>query len=488
VISQRLDGIPSWPRLRASRAAGSLQRSIQGAWLKALLVALFGYAMLGKGFAYLFLGEVILFLGVLVFLRSRRFGALFNDPCLFIWTLFGLLGVVRTLPYLSTYGFDAVRDAVLWGYGLVALLVSAFIDTTIRISRTLNAYRRFLFWYLPMLPVLVYASVALRDYLPVIPWSDQSTILLVKAGDAGVHLCGAALFALLFVRRETRGWRRQVSLPGILAFVGWSASSLIVLIVSRGGFAAMMIPILLVSIWMPRRVGWKVAIAGVFTSTLALLILTSNVVTIHVKGRDFTARDVIELVTATASGSDKAAGHEGTLEWRLSWWTKIIDDTVYGPHFWTGQGFGINLAAINDPKSLSDDEAGLRSPHNVTMTVLARMGIPGLVLWIALNGIFAIRLLRCHLAANRRREEFWSRLYLWIFCYWLAALINATFDVYLEGPQGGILFWSLMGLGIAAMRVHAFERRSEAAPAAAILDPEPRMPNLLDASGYPASP
>jgi O-antigen ligase len=377
---------------------------------------------------------------------------------------------------------------VLWGYGLVALLIAAFINTSIRISRTLNTYRRFLLWYLPVLPGLVYASVALRDYLPVIPWSDQSTILMVKAGDAGVHLCGAALFALLFVRREAQGWRRQVSLPGILAFIGWSAASLIVLIVSRGGFAAMIIPILLVSMWMPRKVGWKVAVAGVCTSTLILLILSSNLVTIHVKGRDFSAGDVIDMVTNTAGGSDTAAGHEGTIEWRLAWWTKIVDDTIYGPHFWTGQGFGVNLAAINDPTSLSDDDTGLRSPHNVTMTVLARMGVPGLVLWLALNGVFAFRMISCHLAANRRREEFWSRLYLWILCYWLAALINATFDVYLEGPQGGILFWSLTGLGIAAMRIHDFERRSEEAPAAAILDPEPRMPNLLDARGYPASP
>jgi hypothetical protein len=38
----------------------------------------------------------------------------------------------------------------------------------------------------------------------------------------------------------------------------------------------------------------------------------------------------------------------------------------------------------------------------------------------------------------------------WIFAYWLAALVNASFDVYLEGPQGGIWFWSVIGLGIAA--------------------------------------
>jgi hypothetical protein len=32
-------------------------------------------------------------------------------------------------------------------------------------------------------------------------------------------------------------------------------------------------------------------------------------------------------------------------------------------------------------------------------------------------------------------------------------MVNATFDVYLEGPQGGIWFWCVFGFGIALMEV-----------------------------------
>ena len=32
----------------------------------------------------------------------------------------------------------------------------------------------------------------------------------------------------------------------------------------------------------------------------------------------------------------------------------------------------------------------------------------------------------------------------------MAFLVNAAFDVFLEGPQGGIWFWSIMGFGIVA--------------------------------------
>jgi hypothetical protein len=40
----------------------------------------------------------------------------------------------------------------------------------------------------------------------------------------------------------------------------------------------------------------------------------------------------------------------------------------------------------------------------------------------------------------------------WIFIYWLAMIVNASFDPYLEGPQGGIWFWSVFGLGIYCIR------------------------------------
>ena len=47
---------------------------------------------------------------------------------------------------------------------------------------------------------------------------------------------------------------------------------------------------------------------------------------------------------------------------------------------------------------------------------------------------------------------------LWILSFWLAFMVNAAFDVYLEGPQGGIWFWCLIGFGIAALEAQRAER------------------------------
>jgi hypothetical protein len=47
---------------------------------------------------------------------------------------------------------------------------------------------------------------------------------------------------------------------------------------------------------------------------------------------------------------------------------------------------------------------------------------------------------------------------LWILSFWLAFMVNAAFDVFLEGPQGGVWFWSLIGFGIAALEAQRAER------------------------------
>jgi hypothetical protein len=41
----------------------------------------------------------------------------------------------------------------------------------------------------------------------------------------------------------------------------------------------------------------------------------------------------------------------------------------------------------------------------------------------------------------------------WILVFWTAIMVNTSFDPYLEGPQGGIWFWSLFGLGLVLMRL-----------------------------------
>jgi len=173
--------------------------------------------------------------------------------------------------------------------------------------------------------------------------------------------------------------------------------------------------------------------------------------------REVSADQIIDNLRSIVGGRTNTSNLEGTRAWRLNWWQDIIGYTVHGRYFWTGKGFGINLADDDDYQGTVNGLPN-RSPHNIQMTVLARSGVPGLVVWSLLHITFALSLVLAFFRARRDRREWWARVNLWIFSFWVAFMVNAAFDVFLEGPQGGVWFWSLIGFGIAALEAQRAER------------------------------
>ncbi len=130
-----------------------------------------------------------------------------------------------------------------------------------------------------------------------------------------------------------------------------------------------------------------------------------------------------------------------TLEWRLDWWLKIVHYTFAGPYFWLGKGYGINLSQSDGIQAANNPD--LRSPHNAFMTVLARSGVPGLLLWLAFLVILFLQAARMISVRPTRPDRL---IVAWVAIYLLALLFNSCFDVFLEGPMGGIWFWSMAGV------------------------------------------
>jgi hypothetical protein len=166
------------------------------------------------------------------------------------------------------------------------------------------------------------------------------------------------------------------------------------------------------------------------------------------RGRPATLQQLIEnLLSVFGSSSD--GDLEGTKQFRLAWWGTIVDYTVFGDYFWTGKGFGVNLADDDGFQSTLDHS--LRAPHNSHVTVLARMGVPGFVLWLVLQVAFGIGLLRATWAHRRTGDLKLAAVGGWLLAYWIAMMLDTSFDPYLEGPQGGIWFWTVVGLGLVVM-------------------------------------
>ena len=437
------------PRLGAAPARGFTDR-----YLVLLMLVLAGYAMFGRGFAYvgytpIFIGEITLALGLIALASSGALFAAVSNPlslCLFL--LFAWV-IARTVPYIGIYRIDALRDSVIVTYSIYALVVAALLLEKPDRIRTLIKGYRLLAIVLPLVtPPLYIVATFLLDALPYWP-GTQTRIIALRGGDVSVHLCGIMLFALL-------GFVRLPLISIVMLFIG------IVIVGSqnRGGLVASLVPIAVVWVLVPKmrqlpRIagigGVTLLLASVFGVSLALPLIASE----RLISTDQLFRNLASVVSSTA---DPVL--EGTKLWRLQWWDTIMSYTVHGQYFWTGKGFGINLAESDGFLGMEQGTAQLlRSPHNSHLTMLARAGVPGIILWAFLNLSWGAAMAWNVLQSRWRGQPVWSRFLAFIFGYWLAIVIDSSFDVALEGPMLGIWYWTLFGTGMAAMVICAYEAR-----------------------------
>lgn len=423
----------------------ALGRRLEPFFLGCLMIVLAGYAFFGRGFAYvgvspLFVGEMLLGVGVLtVAMNTRRWRLNLISGLLVLFMGLGLLG---TITHVGTHGIDALRDAVIWGYGFFALAIAWTVRRE-HFEGIAHWYGKVLPAFVIFAPLILLASRTLSG-LPNLPGSDVS-LFEPKPGDLAVHLAGGAAFILLGLwtrRSELRSMAEYLIWP--IWFVGFGLAASL----NRGGLTSGAIAIALTLVLRPTRRVFQL------TFMAALLLSVTAIVDPEIDlggSRTISLDQITSNITSVFDSSSNS--HLGsTREWRLQWWNDIVDYTVHGEYFWTGKGFGINLADADGYQVEADGT--LRSPHNSHMTVLARMGVPGMAVWIILHAAFALLMLATIIGSTRRGDTFLAQMSIWILVYWLAMLINSSFDVFLEGPQGGIWFWTLFGLGLVAYRSH----------------------------------
>ena len=381
--------------------------------------------------------------------------------------LFMLLGLVRTIPYVGEYGADALRDAVLWGYAFFALFIYLLADRA-WLSGALRVYGLIVPLFALWLPIAFNIFLELGKDISNQTPGAIIPLVFFKAGDMTVHSVGAVAFLVLLTaawsRIRTLAWRYAIAQPLIWTMFIDGTVSRGALLSAASGLGLVLVATRRLRNWLP------IAIATV-ALTIALLfgpLFGSAIGSLLPASGEAPAPGATEPPPwwagsrpTTIGGLQENLGsiftdsgdvnQVGTKRFRLEWWGKIVDYTVFGPYFLTGKGFGINLADADGFQPTQDDS--LRAPHNSTMTVLARMGVPGLLLWVALQALWALGLLWAFIR-NRRAGDAWlSAVSAWIFIYWFATMVVTSFDPYIEGPQGGIWFWTLFGLGLVAMRL-----------------------------------
>lgn len=416
-----------------------INRTVKELCLLFLFSLVIGYLVFGRAFAYvgfppLYVGEIGLFTAFVAILlgSSGQRVRIYQLPVF----LFVFWGVIRTVPYLDIYGLNAIRDAALYYY--------AFFAVAVYLAVTKNEAMMGIGLFVRLIPVYFIIAV-LQVLLPVIAILPEPTwpgapvgFFTVKPADRAVVLVLIAAIRLLGL--DTR-FSTRYRLPSIVFWSFWSFLALVVFIGTRGGALAILIPMALLFVMRRGKSREWVRLTVLVTVVVSILAIWNPTIQLG-SYREFSIGQLTANFTSIFSDSESnSGGVNSNREWRTEFWSAAVADTVSTSKFWDGSGFGINLATEYGFSTSADQS--LRSPHNVWVTVFARMGIIGLGLWILLILSVASRVVN---SLRKSSDEQCMLTVQSVAMFAIAGLVTAAFDVYLEGPQGAIPFW--MGIGL----------------------------------------
>jgi CO/xanthine dehydrogenase FAD-binding subunit len=421
-----------------------------------------GYALFDKGFAYIRIPDVPIFFGEILMLAClaaaciatpivRR--GLEHSTVAKLLVLFAVCGLARTVPNVGTYGLNAVRDAALWYYSLVAIVVCALVihDRDL-VRRWSDLYRRFVPWLLALSVFSLLLERTPNRLPPIVPGSNFS-FWDHKPANIAVQLTIAVAFLWLVPgsNRRTRSIMTAFATLLILA----------VATQSRSGFVAAAVGLAVVCLFATRRV----RLAFAMISTVGLLFAVAWGANVHVNqpgtNRQVSVEQFVQNLKSLKGGGSNAHGQLATnVEFRDQLWSGVIKKVKSEKRVLTGLGFGPNIAASLGFQGQQADQ--LRSPHNSHLDVFARMGLIGAAIWFAIWLVW----LRVALRARRRLRAQGRALEAGLVEFSIvgvtAILVNAYFDPTLEGPQVALWLWVLVGF---TMGLVAISRRATASPA-----------------------
>lgn len=426
--------------------------------LLAILIA--GYLMFDKAFAYihlpgtpLYVGEMVLTVGGVGCLAATGYlrAVLKNEPIMALLAAFFLWGFLRFLPGLHTYGILAVRDFALIYYCLFTFFTAAALARSPDLlPRWIAQFERLVPWLLVWLPIGTILGSISSISGPNVPFSSISVFTHDPGSSALAALIALGMLWLFPGRRSSR------------SRVVWSLIALVTVVLSatqnRGGLLSDMAAILLGLAFFRDRMR-LIARAGV---VIAAVLIAASILPLNVSGAGWQQRSfsVSQLFANVASigGKQEAGNLNQTAAGRLQLWTAVYDKQVSGGTLVFGSGFGINLATeVGVYETTSQQQNNpLRSPHNSHLDVLARTGLVGIALWVALWVGWYWRLV----ASSRRllRRGLLVRRRVAVLCMMVvtAVLVGSIFDPQLEGAQTAAILWATVGIGVIVTSVRTW--------------------------------
>ena len=399
---------------------------VKNFYIRLYFIVMMLYVFLNKGVAYSFLVELMWATGIVLLLLNRKTLEIPNTRSVKYLFFFLVVSFIYILKGIVSYSlFDVIRDSFIFQYGWFVFILFLFQNEQKFIwDRLFKIYT----WF----PIVGFCVFIAQFFVPAISeFKLFGTIPLVlyKYGDMGVHLLISSIMLLMYSDRIT-----SKKLWILIIFI--ALDFLIIAAYSRAGAVTYIIG-LLCFIYFNKDVVLKTRTRLVLKwLPLVLLIVIPFYISLQVS-ENFQGRTIGLEQIKDNFGSILGAGvnvnSENNVTWRLIWWAKIIDYSFSPSGIFIGKGLGMSLADSDGILSLDDE---LRSPHNFHLNIMARFGVILFFVWmywiyLMMNPVFKKQL---------------GTLSLAISCIIMAFLLNASFDVFLEGPMGAFPFWTWVGL------------------------------------------
>jgi hypothetical protein len=153
------------------------------------------------------------------------------------------------------------------------------------------------------------------------------------------------------------------------------------------------------------------------------------------------------IIGVGSKGSQKHA--QSTVDWRLTWWKTVTMDAMETRPFY-GLGMGADIsskfhAQYFNSSYLNTNVRIARYPHNIIFTIIGRMGLIGLIIFIPI-AILIARELWIGMQILRKYGSQSNPRYAFTWAFILAGFVNAFFQSTFEAPYTAVMFWTFLAL------------------------------------------
>lgn len=418
--------------------------------LRVLLVLLGGYLLFNYPFMLLRippsgfgvpLGELFLVFALMttdVPLVVTKLGKTIYLLPILIWWVFGLARV--TVDFLS-HGIWAFRDATQVIQSIYVIVAFSLVGRPANLARLMR--------WLPVVLTLacIYGlsyslKLQIASLSPKLTGADgESVPLLGSYATTPIVMLWTAFYCLITPKSNELFSRIRIPVAGFLI------SFTIIVMQTRTTYLELVGLSLLLLLFRPR------AFAELVMALLILILAVAMLTAFdwHINGRltdNFSFSFLIEHVEATIGiGANRATAVGAAAKGvglRITWWKNIYDRlTADTATLLTGLGYGIPLTNFRD--TFGDL---VREPHNSYISVVARLGLLGMIAWIAVQIGFVRAWFHAYRGCQRVHWHQSETLLLMILAFAALVLIDAVGEDALEKSYEAIPYYCLWGVAL----------------------------------------